>query len=272
MRSCCPLLNLPYLIHPRPRLPQVRQQSALVCVQVYTAPRFHEEDYLLDAKKCGRALTQPQMSVYAALYAWRDRLARQQDESLGYVLSRAAMTALAVAAPASVGGVMQCLGGRMPLVAARAQEARCRGGLSLGFASRAALAGLCAARVVKRETLMSKRWCVTLSPGCGYHLPSGRVRPSPRVPRKPRGAGAGRRAVVVVACGGGAGSASSGRRGGCGAGTAGIRREGGRRRAAAAEGGGAAGGGRGRAEASEAPAGDGAFAERLRSHTRRTGM
>lgn len=39
-------------------------------------------------------------------------------------MSRAAMTTLAVTAPGSVAGVLQCLGGRMPVVASRAQEAR----------------------------------------------------------------------------------------------------------------------------------------------------
>lgn len=104
--------------------PQVRSHSAGVSAQTFSPPRFFEDDYLADAKKCGRPLTLPQMSVYAALYAWRDRLARQLDESLGYVLSRAGLAGLCVAAPTSVGGVMQSLGGRMPLVAARAQEAR----------------------------------------------------------------------------------------------------------------------------------------------------
>lgn len=72
------------LLSERPgALDEVLSLSTEVALQTYRSPSFHQEDYLADARKCGRALTQAQFSVYAGLFAWRDRVARQQDESLG---------------------------------------------------------------------------------------------------------------------------------------------------------------------------------------------
>ena len=42
------------------------------------------------------------MPLYAGLYAWRDRVARSEDESTGYVLSRNLMQKLALQLPTTI--------------------------------------------------------------------------------------------------------------------------------------------------------------------------
>ena len=43
--------------------------------------------------------------IVAGLYAWRDRIARAEDESTGYVLSRSLLQKLAMQMPASASKV-----------------------------------------------------------------------------------------------------------------------------------------------------------------------
>ena len=49
----------------------------------------------------GELVTQQQIAVFAALFNWRNTVAREADESLGYVLPRGAMIDLALRPPAT---------------------------------------------------------------------------------------------------------------------------------------------------------------------------
>lgn len=48
--------------------------------------------------------------LVAGLYAWRDRTARERDESTGFVLSRAQLVKLAKRAPSNVRDLRAALG------------------------------------------------------------------------------------------------------------------------------------------------------------------
>lgn len=67
------------------------QNSNKICLQVYDKPTVSLEDAaaLLDRLKGTVGLTSPselQQQVFNTLYLWRDRVAREEDESTGYVM------------------------------------------------------------------------------------------------------------------------------------------------------------------------------------------
>lgn len=51
--------------------------------QVYVKPLFTEHSYLEVYRKQKRTFNTQQLAAFRLLYAWRDRLARQEDESTG---------------------------------------------------------------------------------------------------------------------------------------------------------------------------------------------
>ncbi|CAH0481025.1 unnamed protein product [Peronospora belbahrii] len=70
---------------------QTLQDSSKLCLQVYEKPQFTEEDALAVGEKLKgtvniRILSDLQKRVIVALYMWRDRVAREEDESVAYVM------------------------------------------------------------------------------------------------------------------------------------------------------------------------------------------
>ncbi|KAG1711750.1 hypothetical protein DVH05_008993 [Phytophthora capsici] len=70
---------------------QTLQNSSKLCLQVYEKPRPTEEDALAVGEKLKgtvniRELSELQKRVIIELYLWRDTLARQEDESVAYVM------------------------------------------------------------------------------------------------------------------------------------------------------------------------------------------
>ncbi|CAI5706755.1 unnamed protein product [Peronospora farinosa] len=70
---------------------QTLQNSNQLCLQVYEKPQVTEEDALAVGEKLKgtvniRVLSDLQKRVIIALYVWRDRVARQEDESVAYVM------------------------------------------------------------------------------------------------------------------------------------------------------------------------------------------
>ncbi|KAG3022004.1 hypothetical protein JG687_00002660 [Phytophthora cactorum] len=70
---------------------QALQNSSKLCLQVYEKPQPTEEDALAVGEKLKgtvniRDLSELQKRVIVALYLWRDRIARQEDESVAYVM------------------------------------------------------------------------------------------------------------------------------------------------------------------------------------------
>ena len=104
--------------------------SAETCLKLYAPPRapkhapdaWREEYFKLPADQ--RDLDRPaQFAAFRAAHAWRDRVAREADESLGYVAPRHALLALARAAPTDRASVLAaCRGFSSAIVAARAQD------------------------------------------------------------------------------------------------------------------------------------------------------
>ncbi|XP_075930230.1 exosome complex component 10-like [Petromyzon marinus] len=71
----------------RPNLLQlVWDQSRTVALKRYHKPVFTEDSYLELLHRHKQPLDVQQCSAARLLYAWRDRTARAEDESTGYVL------------------------------------------------------------------------------------------------------------------------------------------------------------------------------------------
>eukprot|EP00873_Tetraselmis_striata_P005512 jgi/Tetstr1/425776/TSEL_001561.t1 len=100
----------------------VLERSRRLCFKLYQKELFTETSYLEDLKRNGGvALDARQAAVYAALFAWRDRVARSADESPGYVLPRAGLNALVRAAPRSWAELAAALRPLPPLVEAHGE-------------------------------------------------------------------------------------------------------------------------------------------------------
>ncbi len=82
----------------------------------YEKELWTESAHLVLYNKQGLFFNQQQMRVFAALYAWRDRLARDEDESTRYVLPNHMLFQLSELVPVDVGGVLACCNPIPPLV------------------------------------------------------------------------------------------------------------------------------------------------------------
>lgn len=53
-------------------------------MQKYVKPIFTEESYLELQRKQKKSFNTQQLAAFRLLFAWRDKVARQEDESTGY--------------------------------------------------------------------------------------------------------------------------------------------------------------------------------------------
>ena len=64
----------------------VWQRSAELCRQAYKVAPFDPDGHLVVVRRQNVSLTPQQLAVHRALFAWRDAVAREEDESPSYVL------------------------------------------------------------------------------------------------------------------------------------------------------------------------------------------
>jgi hypothetical protein len=106
----------------------VYERSRQLCLQVYQKPSLSPTAHLEAALRWGLALPPRNMMAFAALYSWRDRTARALDESVHYVMPKAALLELSRALPSTTGDVRKLLGkgsglsGGASLLLSRAEE------------------------------------------------------------------------------------------------------------------------------------------------------
>lgn len=67
---------------------EVLRKSKELCLQRYEKPLFTPNAYVGAIETLNLLLTPQQSNVFAALFEWRDRVGREQDESVGYVLPK----------------------------------------------------------------------------------------------------------------------------------------------------------------------------------------
>ncbi|XP_062504252.1 exosome complex component 10-like isoform X2 [Corticium candelabrum] len=96
--------------------------SKQVALQVYEKPLLNDTSHLKLYYKLRRPLNDQQQKVFQSLYAWRDRVARDEDESPSYVLPNHMLLHISEVSPREVQGVLACCAPIPPLVRQHVQE------------------------------------------------------------------------------------------------------------------------------------------------------
>ena len=76
-------------------LSTILSQSARVTLSVYVKPTFDPNGFQPILFKHKKSFDSQQLAALSSLYAWRDTIARQEDESVGYVLPNHMMISIA---------------------------------------------------------------------------------------------------------------------------------------------------------------------------------
>ncbi|KAJ1145256.1 hypothetical protein NDU88_011547 [Pleurodeles waltl] len=103
-------------------LQAVWQRSKDLCLKKFTKPIFSEDSYLELYRKQKRHLNTQQLTAFRLIYAWRDKLARQEDESPGYVLPNHMMLKISEELPKEPQGIIACCNPIPPLVRQQINE------------------------------------------------------------------------------------------------------------------------------------------------------
>ncbi|XP_075459602.1 exosome complex component 10 isoform X2 [Ascaphus truei] len=100
----------------------VWQRSKDICLKKFVKPIFTEESYQDLYQKQKKPLNTQQLSAFRLLFAWRDKMSRQEDESTGYVLPNHMMLKIAEELPKEPQGVIACCNPIPPLVRQQINE------------------------------------------------------------------------------------------------------------------------------------------------------
>ncbi|VEN41035.1 unnamed protein product [Callosobruchus maculatus] len=94
----------------------VINDSTEICKKRYFKPVFKEDSYMDFYRKCKRLFDNRQLYALRELYKWRDEIARQEDESTGYVLPNHMLLQISETLPREMQGILACCNPIPPLV------------------------------------------------------------------------------------------------------------------------------------------------------------
>ncbi|KAK5646684.1 hypothetical protein RI129_005148 [Pyrocoelia pectoralis] len=103
-------------------LKSVLSQSTDICKKSYIKPILTEDSHMDFYRKCKRLFDNRQMFALKELFHWRDRLARIEDESTGYVLPNHMLLQISETLPREVQGIIASCNPVPPLVRANLLE------------------------------------------------------------------------------------------------------------------------------------------------------
>ncbi|XP_037684464.1 exosome component 10 [Choloepus didactylus] len=104
------------------QLQVVWQRSRDICLKKFIKPVFTDESYLELYRKQKKHLNTQQLTAFQLLFAWRDKTARKEDESYGYVLPNHMMLKIAEELPKEPQGIIACCNPVPPLVRQQINE------------------------------------------------------------------------------------------------------------------------------------------------------
>ncbi|XP_075898081.1 exosome complex component 10 [Nelusetta ayraudi] len=111
------------LSHGQPGLLQsVWNKSKDISLKRYMKPIYTEESYLELQRRQKRTFNTQQLTAFRLLFAWRDKLARQEDESTGYALPTHMMIKISEELPKEPQGIIACCHPVPPLVRQQVNE------------------------------------------------------------------------------------------------------------------------------------------------------
>uniref|UniRef100_A0A665THB1 Exosome complex component 10 n=1 Tax=Echeneis naucrates TaxID=173247 RepID=A0A665THB1_ECHNA len=100
----------------------VWNKSKDISLKKYLKPIFTEDSYLELQRKQKMSFNTQQLTAFRLLFAWRDKLARQEDESTGYVLPTHMMSKISEELPKEPQGIIACCNPVPPLVRQQVNE------------------------------------------------------------------------------------------------------------------------------------------------------
>lgn len=95
---------------------EVYKRSRDICLQIYEKELLTETSYLHVYGLQDGNLSPEQLSVAAGLYEWRDKIARVEDESTGYILPNKVLLQIAKRIPRTTNDLRAFVNGRHPFV------------------------------------------------------------------------------------------------------------------------------------------------------------
>ncbi|CAK6951260.1 exosome component 10 [Scomber scombrus] len=103
-------------------LQSVWNKSKDISLKKYVKPIYTEESYLELQRKQKRSFNTQQLTAFRLLFAWRDKLGRQEDESTGFVLPTHMMIKISEELPKEPQGIIACCNPVPPLVRQQVNE------------------------------------------------------------------------------------------------------------------------------------------------------
>ncbi|XP_068190217.1 exosome complex component 10 isoform X2 [Antennarius striatus] len=100
----------------------VWNKSRDISLKKYMKPIYTEESYLELQRKQKRSFNTQQLTAFRLLFAWRDKLARQEDESTGFILPSHMMIKISEELPKEPQGIIACCNPVPPLVRQQVNE------------------------------------------------------------------------------------------------------------------------------------------------------
>lgn len=95
----------------------VFQKSNEICGRAYEKPAYDPEDsWKSTFYKYAKPFTKQQMNIFKALHAWRDHIAREEDESVRFVLPNHMLFQIAEKMPTQISDILACCHPVPPLV------------------------------------------------------------------------------------------------------------------------------------------------------------
>ncbi|KAK6171223.1 hypothetical protein SNE40_019458 [Patella caerulea] len=94
----------------------VYDRSKQISLRVYTKPIMNDDSHLELYRKSRKVFDSQQLSSLKQLYAWRDKIARLEDESTGYVLPNHMLLQIASILPREKQGILACCNPIPPIV------------------------------------------------------------------------------------------------------------------------------------------------------------
>ncbi|KAM3230583.1 hypothetical protein ACQJBY_061012 [Aegilops geniculata] len=95
---------------------EVQKRSNDICLQLYEKELLTDKSYLHIYGLQEHELTAAQLAVVSALHQWRDYIAREQDESTGYVLPNKALIEIAKKMPTTTADLRRIVKSKYPCV------------------------------------------------------------------------------------------------------------------------------------------------------------
>lgn len=97
-------------------LKAVYDRSTDICKRTYKKPVWTEKSFMNMYRKSGRIFNNKQLYALRELHKWRDQTARQEDDSIGYVLPNHMLLNIADTLPREMQGILACCDSIPPLV------------------------------------------------------------------------------------------------------------------------------------------------------------